>query len=593
MIGMEKYTVTGNDYLSLPKITSEGNLQSVGFLSTSARGLFSLSGAPFLRAFVKRGQELIPQTTQEEKIGFWIPRFTKHYDGGNATQTILAPIDGKGFFVRLEYENTSTQTQSIVLGFDGKWEHTTREINASEQIFAQKTLSYGWHEAPVYALNGVLPLFCFSFLCNLKTRHACDCDGETAKYSFERDFLLQPGERAILEIAVGFGMDGVSAVTAALDFLRHGFDTLLQETHAFLQTRTRKTTNALADARLYYNLFFCYFFAMGKTLDSEQFVSVTSRSPRYYVSAAYWDRDCLLWAFPAILAVDKKRAKEMLVYAFTTQSEHVGEHSRFIDGTLLEPGFELDELCAPLIALCQYCNKTGTPLWKYTPFSDGISQILAKLKRAKHPELPLYETFLYPSDDMRKYPYLTYDNALVAYALRQLATLLRDENLLAWSKKIQQAVLKNAVTEHDGKRLFAWSFDLQGAYELYDEPPGSLVLLSYLGLCETDNEIFCNTLSWLYSSKYAFSFLDTPFSQLGCAHANHPWVLSYCNAILSGLYTEETVRQLLQMPMDGGLACESIYEDTGEVATGEAFATCAGFYAYALLLAFGIERIPG
>jgi hypothetical protein len=39
--------------------------------------------------------------------------------------------------------------------------------------------------------------------------------------------------------------------------------------------------------------------------------------------------------------------------------------------------------------------------------------------------------------------------------------------------------------------------------------------------------------------------------------------------------------------MDNGIACESVHEETGECTTGEAFATCAGFLAYALDMAFG------
>jgi hypothetical protein len=39
--------------------------------------------------------------------------------------------------------------------------------------------------------------------------------------------------------------------------------------------------------------------------------------------------------------------------------------------------------------------------------------------------------------------------------------------------------------------------------------------------------------------------------------------------------------------MDNGIACESVHEETGECETGEAFATCAGFLAYALDTAFG------
>ncbi len=43
--------------------------------------------------------------------------------------------------------------------------------------------------------------------------------------------------------------------------------------------------------------------------------------------------------------------------------------------------------------------------------------------------------------------------------------------------------------------------------------------------------------------------------------------------------------------MDNGIACESINEHTGECETGAAFATCAGFLAYALYQSFGIDDI--
>ena len=42
--------------------------------------------------------------------------------------------------------------------------------------------------------------------------------------------------------------------------------------------------------------------------------------------------------------------------------------------------------------------------------------------------------------------------------------------------------------------------------------------------------------------------------------------------------------------MDNGIACESVDETTGECTTGEAFATCAGFLAYAIYHAFFEEK---
>ena len=100
-------------------------------------------------------------------------------------------------------------------------------------------------------------------------------------------------------------------------------------------------------------------FSTGITLDTEELVLVTSRSPRYYVSAAYWDRDSLLWSFPAILDADRELARRMLEYVFGRQQRNIGVHSRFIDGTVLEPGFELDELIAPVLALGRYVEVTG------------------------------------------------------------------------------------------------------------------------------------------------------------------------------------------------------------------------------------------
>lgn len=38
--------------------------------------------------------------------------------------------------------------------------------------------------------------------------------------------------------------------------------------------------------------------------------------------------------------------------------------------------------------------------------------------------------------------------------------------------------------------------------------------------------------------------------------------------------------------MDNGIACESVDPETGESRTGDAFATCAGFLAYAIDRAF-------
>ena len=62
-------------------------------------------------------------------------------------------------------------------------------------------------------------------------------------------------------------------------------------------------------------------------------------------------------------------------------------------------------------------------------------------------------------------------------------------------------------------------------------------------------------------------------------------MLSIANSLLSGKQ-EEAGKHLALCKLDNGIACESVDEYTGESATGEAFATCAGFLAYAIDSAF-------
>jgi len=56
---------------------------------------------------------------------------------------------------------------------------------------------------------------------------------------------------------------------------------------------------------------------------------------------------------------NKAAAREALTYALTVQLHNAGTHSRFIDGIVLETGFQLDEAAAPLVALASYVERTG------------------------------------------------------------------------------------------------------------------------------------------------------------------------------------------------------------------------------------------
>lgn len=56
-----------------------------------------------------------------------------------------------------------------------------------------------------------------------------------------------------------------------------------------------------------------------------------------------------------------------------------------------------------------------------------------------------------------------------------------------------------------------------------------------------------------------------------------------CNAVMAGVAAPEDVKLIARAPLDGGLACETVWETTGAAATGLAFATAAGYLSLALV----------
>ena len=599
---MDRYLVTGNDFVSLPAIREQdGAVLDFTFLYKNLKGAVDVRGSeaePFLRPFFSLdGKEVSLSQIRWKKTGFWIPSFVFSTKEADWECTYLAPVNGRGFLMHLSCTNKSSRALRLQWGGRGCWTSTNHATNTDFCMQLPKSTWTSWHGLPVFGLIQGTPLFVFSFFFdgadgerpNGKNSWDVQCKEDELRYSYTNEQICEPGMQVTYDLYCGLGFEAVSSITSGLFLSRCGYQALFAGTAEFLKRRSVFLQDASLCELLNYNLFFSYFFASGMTLDTEEFALMTSRSPRYYVSAAYWDRDSLLWNFPAILNVDEQRAKKMLNYVFTVQIRNAGIHSRFIDGTMLEPGFELDELCAPLIALTRYVNKTMDMAYLEKGFiREGVSKILSILKEHRHPEIALYDTMLYPSDDMHTYPYLTYDNALVEYSLKSLAAYadvlkIDREQCLTEAKAVSEAIETYCVCDFGEGRSYAWSTDLCGNYKFYDEPPGSLILLPFYGHCACGDPVYKKTVEKIYSADNVFSFSGFPFSEIGCAHNAHPWLLSFCNSLLTGRDVPGTLNKLKRARMDNGIACESVYEEDGTAATGTAFATCAGFLAYSLM----------
>ncbi len=587
------YQVTGNEYLSLPTIReNDGAVEGVTFLYMQVKGLLEIRGKDgLIRPYVELDGQRLPLCPVWSREHCWIPRFVSEEQKLRFTCTYLTPVGERALVLRLSVQNQSAEPRTVRFGTDGQWDQTLHEVNETTELTeGREAYESGWNHMFIFSQKPGLPLFAFA-PCVADPQQFAEIDQQARwnrsdfAYDIYRETVLQPGETAVLDIPWGVGYEGVAASTSAKELLRQGFDAVYDRTVRWLSAREKPLADPKLHELLNTNLFFAFFYASGRTVDTEELCLMTSRSPRYYVSAAYWDRDSLLWAFPAILTVDAAYAREILTYVFTRQARNFGVHSRFIDGTMLEPGFELDELCAPVIALDRYVEKTGDTAFAARPFvRDGLEEILRRMEAKKHPSVPMYETFLQPTDDMHNHIYLTYDNALVCYALRALAKLLNRPELAEEAERTRRAVYEHCVKEQNGRPFFAWSVDLNGHFDIYDEPPGSLLLLPFYGFCEENDPIWQTTAAMIRDESYPLSFAGHPIAEIGCKHAPHPWILSICNSLLSG-HADSALLHLSRTPLDNGVACESVNEDTGLCETGEAFATCAGFLSYALYCA--------
>ena len=590
---MDHYLPTGNERISLPKINEKtAGIEDFTYLSMQHKGLIEVRGSeakPLILPFVRIDETEVPLTDLKwSREHYWIPSLSAKAGCHDFAMTILTPIGERGFAMKLAV--TGTENARITWGLKGCWESSWHCINEDKPLEGT-THCYesGWNSSLIFDFRCGAPMFAFAPMCSRETKAAYSIEGSAVSYTLSGTDTLAKGQTVERIFYWGLGYEEVAAATSAKEMLRRGWDWEYNRTAAWLDKRIRQMPTSKLTEVYNTNLFFCIFYSTGITMDTEELVCATSRGTRYYVSAAYWDRDVLLWAFPAILDTDHALAEEILHYIFGRQRRNLGIHSRYIDGTVLEPGFELDELMSPIIALEAYVDQTGDiEILEDANVRKGLRQILNTLDSMRHPEIALYETFLQPTDDEIVHPYLTYNNVLVWHSLNALAKLYPQKfaSLASVADEVKAAIYGHCVFHNgSGKPYFGWSADLKGQHNIYDEPPGSLQLLPYYGFCEPTDKIWCNTVAMIRSPAYEYSFANAPIAEIGCAHAPYPWILSLCNSLLCG-HAEQAFRELEILEMDNGIACESVDPVTGTCTTGAAFATCAGFLCHSMKTAW-------
>jgi hypothetical protein len=412
----------------------------------------------------------------------------------------------------------------------------------------------------------------------------------------QHEATLAPGQTLDVRYLIGAGLEEYSAAYAMrvlnkrID--RYGIEGVIDQAAAEARRHTRTTGRADLDRIMNRNLLFTTYYAWGRAIDTDEFVGMTSRSNRYYVSAAYWDRDALLWSFPALLDTDVTRAREALGYALGTQARNIGIHSRFIDGVVLEDGFELDELVAPIVALKSYVDATGdrSVLATYAP---QIATIEQRLFAMRDPATGLYETFQDAEDEYVQKPFSVYDNVLAWRALNDLAVLQKQDDLRARAAELKAAILKYGVrpgAEGAGGPIFAATVSAT-AGDFMDVPPGSLLKLPYLGFISEDDPLFVRTYNWLHSAHYQYSYASQPYGLPGSYRLPFTTSWSVADHLRLKAGQAKALKVLTQSPWDGGIITEGVKPDTAKAdKDGRAFATAAGYIGHTICAEFCIDR---
>lgn len=594
---------TGNEQISIPEISAAtGGVQSAGFVHKGFRACVEMSGSddtPLLGPVIEVNGEALPITKiQSELDSYWIPKFAITAPQLTANATIFAPLDRRGFICSLTVENRSQSKLTIRAGWGGCWESTCLAAGKCRPMTGVKhaTVESQGPASPVIEFRGNTPLFAVAFLADDpasarlwsdKSEDVSEGDrghfnvvaGEPIYYELLSDFELGVSEIRTVTVYVGIGLEESSAVASAAEMQLQGWERLLGGLSSWLKRRIIECDDDVLKHTMNINSFYNYFYSQATTLDSEQLILMSARSSQSDVCGIYSDRDAMRWSMPAVMQINWAQARKMLIYAFTTQLNNVGSRARFLDGILLQPGFALDQLCAPVRALQMYLQITeDVSILFDRRVQTGVNTIKDILMVQRNSNTMLFETLWSPSGEVSKYPYGCLANVLVWRVLLDLGMLyerIRDmdrvDEATALSNKLRAAIQKHFVVKGPMGDMFARSIDMNGNFDLGDDPFGSLKLLTYFGFCAKDDKVYKNTVEWINSEHNA-------------ERRQNPSVPDLVNDLLSG-NSASVLDFLKTAELDDGIACDEIGSSDGAVLSGRAYSACAGYLAFGLRFA--------
>jgi hypothetical protein len=534
--------LTGNDYVSIPSIDSDGSMDAINVLHGASAGFVEWSGGgnALLRPRILfDGVEVSTAALRWRRLDRWIPVFTVDLpDGSTLTGTICAPggyPPARGFIVRFEADNRGRTARELRVELDVEWTWsrlwiaTARPLPGNNLLTADEagtalTLETDGGRGPALAIGTSRPPELFAARGTVEpapfrggSSIAAD-NGTILRARVSQATLVRPNSRGGLVFNIGAGRERDGALAAVAALRRSGADHWVRQARLELSHTLRSAQDHRWAEQLNRNLLFNRYYAVGRAIDDDRLYLLRSRSPYCPAPAVFNEREALLWTLPSLIIADPGLAREAMFRIFELASERSGEYLRYIDGASYDAGFVLDQFLLYAWAVDHFATATGDASVLDDPLTRQIvAETDAGAYLRLHPEHVLAGTELLPSGDVADYPFATVGNALLWAFCDRLSRLepggtgkaagngdagdapLRFQGAAA---EVAAAIWHHCVSDVDGHPILASSASLTGEAAVYDDPSLSLAMLPFFGFCAADDPVWRATVDFLRSPRY-------------------------------------------------------------------------------------------
>lgn len=495
----------------------------------------------------------------------------------------LLAVHGPGAAIAARAEQRGITIEGAMVHVDLRWGGIARHRHSSRPLPVLLGVRWDpWAYALVFEPVGQVPMGAFAVVPHVGVNRI---HVEGIDWDPERESRHPPQDRlrAMLDLPgplhVTVGIDGDAAAGAA---------------HALRRSAGRPAERRIhipegVSARTVENLRFCRIGALGRAIDTGEWMPVTSRSPRYDMPATFRARDWFRWALPAVTACDPDAARDGLVAACRLFAAAPGMHALDLAGAPHFSGFQLDAACDAVLGVGEYLRATGDESIASEPeIDDALRAVAEELPRWHDRAFGLFRTELAPSGDVAPGPFLAVPNAMAIAAYEVLGRLKVIESSGAVPKL---AGLWRQAFVQDG--WIVGALGAEGQPFNWDDATASVAMLGRLGtLDKRDETAWRRSVQHLMSARNP-NHVTGRYPGERAAWMQGPCLESLAERMLafpSGRDVSDEGRMVAEhAPLDAdGMACETYDADTGAALSGAGWAAGSGLLAAALLMAAGL-----